>query len=175
MVQQKGFRNEGTKQNIVKKIRDSLSEEEAHRIQEQRRFDDVIPGSHTYNIALHLDSLKTQYRNEQQTISKRIWNVENIQNNINRCKAQLKSGKIYETVPDSKMIMNEYELATYIKHQEWLILGEVRSIVPGLSKIRSVVGHKDYIGKEIMTEIQFNEYVESVIAELLKLGHDLYE
>jgi len=173
--QDKGFRNEKIKENMIEKLRANLTTEELQRIEAQRKFNDIEKDTHTYKIALHLDALRIQLRDEKQIIYKRLWNIENINNVEARCLKQIEDGDIYETLPDSNVVMNENEVKTYMKHQEWLRLGEVRAIAPSLAKIRSIVGHKDYVGQDILTEEEFNAYVEETMQKLEALGHSLYD
>jgi len=175
MTSHDGFRTDKTKEDAIEGLRKSLTKEELERIKEQRAFNDIKPDTYTYKIALHLDALKQDLRTKQMQVYKRVWNVENIDNSIKNCKTQLETGNITETLPDSDTLMTKRELETYIKHQEWLKLGEVRAIPKDLAGVRALVGHKDLIGNLIFTEGEFDRYFEKIENELQYLDHSMFD
>jgi hypothetical protein len=171
----KGFRTEKTKEDMHQAIKDSLSAEEAHFISELRQYDSLKPDSLAWKLALHNDTLRTSIRNQQEQIFKRIWNIKDIQNKIDRANLQLSTKEIYEKIGDSGITMNEDELKTYIEHMRWVKKGEVRDIAKQLLQLRANVGHIDLQRNIIMTEEQYEEYVQKIMNEIKGLGHDIFE
>lgn len=178
---EKGFRQgidkkemlSATKQNqVIMDFFKSLTKEEIVRLKEARKFDEIKPGTITYKIALYLDSLRINMRTHKSTIMKRLWNLQNINDNTRRLRDQLESGKITEQLKDG-MTMNKYEVKTELVHQEWVAIGEAEAIPQTLGELRGLVGHFDVVKQVIMTEEQFNEYAIGIIKKLRELGHEV--
>jgi len=169
MESENGFRNKMKE----KLLREGLTSAEISRIEEQRKFNELKPKTFSWMIAVHLDSIRRMFREKDNLLSKRLWNIENLNNNIKRCLDEIKSGNIStEVSPGLKM--NVTELKTHIKYQEWLIIGEVRSIPEILAEIRAIVGHKDVLNTVVMSEEQFDKYVENIQVKLREQGYDLF-
>ena len=170
---EKGFRP-GQKEKVFNKIKESLTPEEAQRIEEQRKFDSLKPGTFDYKLALHLDMLKQAMRDEMTQINRMLNNISLQNNDIGRCEEQLKSGVITHKL-DNDLVMNEKEIKTHIEHSGWLRLNEVRAIARAVLKIRGYVGHKDIALNPVLTKDEYDEYVKYVREQLKERGHDLFD
>lgn len=175
MAKAKGFRSEEVKQDLLEKIKASLSPEEAHRLEEMRKYDELKPDTYAFKLAIHNDSLRVAIRQSKEQIWKMIWNIKDIQNKINRCKEQLKSDNIYETIGESKVVMNKYELETYMEHMTWVMKAEVKGLSKHLLQLRANVGHIDIQRNIIMTEDDYESYCKDIEKQVRELGHDIFE
>lgn len=175
-------RKVGTKQEIIKEAKEneelysfvkSLTKEEIKQIKEQREFEDIKTGSYTYKIALLGDSIRSNLRTLKLKISKRLWSIDDLTNNIRRIKVQLESKLITEKLKTGE-VMTEPELITYMQHHEWLREGEVVAIPISLAEMRAYVGHKDIVRNVVMSEDEFNLYVAGLESELAKRGFKMF-
>ncbi len=176
MEDDKGFRP-GKKEEIKAKIEETMtySPEEIERIKEVRKYDKIKPGTYTEKIAVFLDSLRSQFREIDNLIAKRLWNIEDIAANVERNKEEISSGNITLRLADREAFMTVPELKNYVQNQKWIQVGEVRSIPAQLASLRAIVGHKDVKGNEIISEKEFDEYVDKVQARLEVLGYKLFD
>jgi hypothetical protein len=173
--QVKGFRNQKTKEEVHHDIKESLSVEEAHYVQELRKYDYLDKDSKAYQLALNQDALRVNIRTWKEEVEKRLWNIKDIRNKINRSLDQLKSGEIYETIGETKIVMNKYELQTYIEHMRWVQRGEVRAIPKTLLQIRGCVGHIDITRNVVMEEKDYESYVTEIENKVIELGFNIYD
>ncbi len=169
----KGFRK-GMKDKVLDKAREGITPEELERIKQQREYDSIEPGTFTHKLALHLDALQKQKRQNKIDIDKRMWNITNVLNEKRRYEEQLESGKIYAKLKDD-VTMNQYEVASSIKQCDWIALGEVRAISELLADLRSVVGRHDLAKNVILNIQQYDNYVDRVKQELETLGYDIFD
>jgi|TARA_Y100000310_G_C20622014_1_gene783890 hypothetical protein len=152
----------------------SLTKEEIERIKEVREYDLIEPGTPTYKIALMCDSLRQDLQKNRADVAKRLWSIDDMQNNIKRLKIQITTGNITEKLPKSGEPMNEAELKSLITHHEWMKDGEFFYLYKLLGQIRGVVGHRD-VGKHIiMTQKAFDDYVLQIAEGLKKYGYNLF-
>ena len=169
-----GFRKD-KKQEAIDKLRASLSKEELQRIKETRELNYLTKGSISYKLAVQQDTLKMELRQNKLQITKMIWNVRDIANQLFRLKIQLDYGSITEKLNGTDTTMTKDELKTMIEHMTWVQTGEVVAIPSFLLKIRGLVDHFDIEKKKIISEVQFDQYVKDVETELKTLGFELFE
>jgi hypothetical protein len=151
----------------------SLNKAEIERIEQIRKFDMLKPKTSRYKVALLCDPLRQQLIKAITTLEKRLFNLDDIANKIKRLQIQLASQRITEQIKDG-ITMTEDEVKTLIKHHEWLQKGEADAIRLSLADISSIVGHKDYVKKDVMTEEQFNEIVKNAEKQMKHYGFDLF-
>lgn len=151
----------------------SLTKEEVKWIKEQREFETIKPGTWTYKIAVVNDAIRSNIRQLKSKLNKRLWNIEDITNKIERLNEQLRTGEIYECVKDG-MTMTKEELTNFIQHHEWLRKGEVDAIPMNLAEIRALVGHKDVARQVVMTVEEFDKMVGEVYEKLKAKGYDIF-
>lgn len=168
-----GFR-EGKAEEIREQLRASLTKEELLRIDETRKFDAIERDSPSFHLVLYQDQLKIALRKAQFEIEKILWNIDNLSNQISRAEFQLTSKNIIETLGESGMIMNEEELITHIKYMQWAQKGEVIGLPKSLMQVRGVVGTHDIDKNPILTEDEFNEYVQKIDEEVQEKGFKLF-
>ncbi len=166
-----GFRKDN-KEAMLKRMKSSLTVEEAERLEETREHGQLVPGSWAYKIALRLDNVQQTVFKYKLDIEKTLWSIKNTSNAITRAKAQLDSGLITEKLKDD-LVMNIDELRAHIEYMKWTQAVEVNQIPRVLGEIRMLTGHKNLIGEVIMTNEQFEQYVEDTIVKLKMLGFDL--
>ena len=171
MEQKKGNREE-IKKELLEELRKNLTKEELERIDHQREFDKINPGTAAYRMGVAVDPLRRQWLAAKSSIQKHLWNVDNITNQIRRLKAQLVVKNITEELKPG-VYMNEHEMEAQIAHAGWLLEGEVNAIAPQLWQIRGVVGQHDLAKEVIVTEEQFDEYVRDVEKQLKGFGYAL--
>ncbi len=168
-----GFRD-GKLEEAREKLRANLSEAELERIKQTREMDNVPKGSISYKLAMMQDPLMIELRNNKFKIQKMVWNIRNVNNQIARGQSQLDTNTITELVPETNVVMSKEELITWMKHMTWIQDGEVTGIPTFLMKVRAIVGHNDYEGKSIITEVEFDEYVTEVETEIKELGFSIF-
>jgi len=172
-MSKKGFRPT-MDEKIKREIMSTLSEDEIQRIKEIRDASEVKPGSFSFELLVKTDSLRRRLKELDNVIYKRMWNIENLHNEMHRCDDQIQSNEIYDELkPGVKM--NKYELSTLKKHQQWLALGEVRAITLLLVDLRALVNHKDIVGGVILTLEEWQKYVDKIKIQLAEFGYDLYD
>lgn len=169
-----GFRD-GKADEIREKLRESLTKEELMRIEQTRKLDAIKRDSPSFHLVLFQDQLKIALRKSQFEIEKILWNVSDIANQLVRARFQLDSKNITEILDKSGTIMNEDELKSHIKYMGWMQRGEVIGISPILMNIRAVVGTHDLDKNSILTEVEFDEYVEKIKTEVQEKGFKLFE
>ena len=162
-----GFRPGVSKEDIV-----NLSSEEKQRVKEMRQLMDAEVGSLSYNIFLYSDQVRRMIRERKNTLNKRLWNIEDLGNQIFRLQKQLDSKKILETLKDG-MTMTPDEVKTSMKHRQWIRDGEAENIPYLLAETRSFVGHKDVAGNTIMSLENFDKYAESILETLRGYGYEI--
>ncbi len=165
--------NRRDKEKIKELEKLNFSNAEVARIKEQRKFDDIKPNTFTYDLALHLDALRRNYRTQTRQISEILLSIESILNNVVRCREELESEHITTELKDG-VKMSKSEMMTHIRHQLWVCLGQAQSIAPILAEIRALVGHKDLAGNLILTEEQYMQYVIEIRNRMKELGYDLF-
>lgn len=172
-----------SKQEIVKKAREnedlynfvkSLTKEEINRVKEVREFETIEPHTPTWKIALLCDTIRKNIRKKKSDIHKRMINIQDLTDVINRLKVQLASGLITEEVKTG-MKMNEDELKSLIQHHDWTRTGEVNDIPKMLGELRVLVGHKDVLGKVILSQEAFDQLVTDYEMDLKSKGYDLFK
>jgi len=163
----KGFRDGVSKEDIV-----NLSVEEKQRIKDMRQLMDAPVGSLSYKIFLYSDQVRRMIRERKNTTKKRLWNIEDLGNQILRLKNQIDSEKITETLKDG-MTMTPDEVRTSIKHRLWIRDGEAENIPYLLAETRSFVDHKDVAGNIIMSLGEFDKYARFVLNTLRGCGYEI--
>ena len=151
----------------------SLTKEELARIKEVREFQTITKDTPTYNIAILCDTLRQNMRRLKLNIDKRIWSIDDINNNVHRLKIQQASGNITETMKGG-IVMNDSELTSLIKHNEWLKEGEFYALYPLFGEIRAIAEHRDIAGNIIMKLSEFDEWVLATKEELKNYGFNLF-
>jgi hypothetical protein len=146
-----------------------ITKEELDRIQVQREFDSIKPGTMSYAIALATDPLVTQLKQVKMTCEKRVLNVAQCMDRARRLKAQLAAGVIREQIRDD-LTMNEDEVKTEIRHQEHVANSEALDALFQLNRLRAYVGRLRLDGRVVLTENEYDEYCERVIDDLRGVG-----
>lgn len=151
----------------------SLTKEEMIRIKQVREYNEIKVGTPTYKIAILCDAIRSQIRMLRAKITKRLYSIDNLTNNIARLETQLETGKITEILK-SNMIMNSFEIKSLIQHNEWLRQGEVDAIPMALADLRALVGHKDVARNIIMDQDVFDKLVLDIEQRLKIKGYNMF-
>lgn len=171
-----------SKEQILKEARENqdlvdfvktITKEEMQRLKATREYETIPVGTPTYKIAVLCDSLRQNLRKIKMTISQRLWNIDDLTNNLARLNLQLNTHSITETLKNG-IVMNEAELKSLIKHHEWVRDGEFNSLYPSLGEMRGVVGHKDISRKIIMDIETFDKFVLDLETYLKNYGYGLF-
>jgi hypothetical protein len=165
---------DGRKAKALEELRSTLTHDEISRIDEQRKFDEITPGTPTYRMALHNDGLRAQARMCKSIIEKQRWNIRQLQQANDRLKKQILSGNITEEVRDG-VTMTPAEVETLIWKNNWNINSEVLSIPMTLAELRGIVGHMDVARRIVMTQEQFDAYVAEIESHVKEAGFNLFE
>lgn len=164
---------EGRRQAALEEVRRTLEPEEAERIRAAREFDNVKPGTLTWEVAVFNDQLRKIAREQKRITMRRVNNVHKIKNVLTRLEKQLESGVITEKADDN-VTMTVSEVEWYRDEQTQTLLAEVSAIPPELAKLRAVVGHLTVDRKVAMTEEEFEAFVLDVKNKVKELGYDLF-
>jgi hypothetical protein len=151
----------------------SLSNEEIARIQEIRKFETLNPNTPRWKVALLCDPLRQQLNLAKSRLAKRLWTIKDLNNKINRLNIQLATNNITEKMADN-ITMNKPEVESLIQHSLWLSEGEFNAVRLVLADISGLIGHIDYVKKEILTMEQFDKIVEETELYLNKFGYKLF-
>lgn len=165
----KGFREGMSKEQLAK----SMTDADWERVREAKEFGTIKANTLSWKIALANDQIFLKKKQIEALIFKRLWNIENIRNQLDNFKKQLFSGQIKETQKDGQ-VLTDTELKTMIKHTEWLQKGEADSVAQILGELRGIVGHTDIAGNIVITEDQFDKYVLETEKELKNYGFKLF-
>lgn len=164
----KGFRDGISKEDIV-----SLTDEEKQRIRDMRQYMDAPAGSLSRDVFLYSDQVRRMIRERKNTVEKRLWNIEDIENQMKRLQDQLDKDNITEELKNG-VKMTAAEVRTQMKHMQWIRDGEAENIPYLLAEIRSFASHKDVAGNVIMTVEQFDEYANSILYRLRGYGYEIF-
>lgn len=168
-MMEKGFRDGIDKKKLMKE----MTEGDWKRIQQQKDFEKLNPGTFSYDLVLFLDDLRDRMRITKSVIEKRLWNINDITNQMNRLKMQLLKGDITEKLKDGVTMIN-YEVNSLIQHQKWIIDGEVRGIPAELGALRANVGHFDVRKDIVLTEKEFDKYANEIKKRLKAFGYEIF-
>lgn len=172
-MKQNGFRN-GMKQEILEKIKADLTPEEAQRIEEIRQYDKLTPGSVSEKIVLALDSLQRQKADCKFKIAQRMFNIQKLKASDARYNKQLITGIITDKF-DDKTTMTVEEIKTQLFYNNYTAFGERRQILDILGDLRAIVGSIDLKRRVIITEEEYNDYVNQIEKDLAELGQNLFD
>lgn len=172
MTEQRNSREELKKQ-VLEDLRKSLTPQELERVKRIREMDKIDRDSNSWPIGLLVDPLRIQFRKAKSVVEKSLWNMEREKNHISRLKQQVMSGQITEQLPNGGP-MNEHEIGTQIKYAQWLIEGELQSLPIELWQMRGIVEQQDVGGNIIVSEKEFDEYLEGVRGRVKELGYVLF-
>ena len=171
-----------SKDNIVKEAKQneelysfvkSLTAAEIQRIKSMRDYDAIKPDTPTWKIAILCDDLRQNKRRLMSTVTKRLWTIGDLGNNMDRLNVQLTSGNITEIMKNG-LPMNSFELKSLIQHNRWLRDGEFHALFPLLAELRGLVGHLDVARKVIMSQEQYDDYVLSIANSCKSYGYTLF-
>ena len=152
----------------------SLTQEEIDRIKEIREHNMAIPGTITYKVSVLQDTLRNQIRIIKSTIAKRLWTIDDLQNNIDRLQIQLIADEFITETMKNGMLMNTSEVNSLTQHSKWLKDGEFNALFSLLGQLRTQVMHKDVSGKIIMTIEEYDKYVLDVEEYLRNYNYELF-
>jgi hypothetical protein len=149
-----------------------ITKEELERLQLQREFETIKPGTMTWKVALATDALVTQMKQVMFTCDKRVLNVAQCYDRARRLGAQLAAGTIKEQIRDD-LTMNEDEVKTEIRHQRHVANTEALDAMFQLNRLRVYVGKHRLDGKVVLTEEEYDAYCNRVISDLKEMGLDV--
>lgn len=169
MTKEKGFRDGIDKKSLMK----SMTDEDWERIKKQKDLDKVEPGTPIYDLVLYQDDIRRAIREKKSLIEKRIWNIQDIKNQMTRLKTQLLKGDITEELKNG-VPMNEAEVNSTIQHQKWIIDGEVRAISQVMAELLGFAGHTDVSRAVVLERDEFVKYMQSIEERLKGMGYELF-
>jgi hypothetical protein len=178
-MKKKGFRPGREKEVLIQEMIDKgvITKQEWNRIEEQREFDNLNssnPGSTSWRVALECDQVRRMKNKYKAAIENAVADIMNAKATAQRLKIQIKKGEIKkELKPGMPMTLAEAEYEAYKNDNlAWAIS---RDILPELGKIRGLVGTTDLLKNPIITEEEFDEYVQKIEAKLRTTGIQLFE
>jgi len=157
--------------NMNKEENFEITEGEKERILEIRGFTDLKENTLSYKIVLAVDRMRQQRVDSEIIIEKRLTDILALHSRANRLREQLDSGIIVEKLDDVRL-MNKDELESSLRQQLFNAKAEAYTIMRDLAQLRGLVGRKDLIRKDIMTEEEFDKYANGVLFELKKFGYN---
>lgn len=152
----------------------SLTREEIKTIKDARVFNELKPNSTSWKIAVMCDVIRSNARQIISTIEKRLINIDDLSNQINRLHVQISTGQITEEIKPG-LKMSESELKSFIQTNNWTRTGEVNAIPKALADLRALVGSPDVTGRIVLDEKSFDLRVEDIEKRLKSRGYDLFE
>ena len=167
---QDGFRKGITKKDIIK----DLNDEDWKRIAKTKELQTMKPDTYSYKIAVLCDQLRRKNRDTKQTLEKMIIQIYELIGSVKRLEEQVKIEHITEELKTG-VRMNIEEAKTHIIRLKWGIQDEVNRFPLLLGELRTTVGHFDYSRKIIMTEEDFDKFVEKLETQLKNVEYSMWE
>ena len=165
---------QGAKENAeLMKFIQSLSKEEIERIKQVRDYDLITPGTPTHKIAVLCDSVREDFRQLKSTLSRRLWIIDSLRNNMDRLEHQLEVDRITEEMKNG-VLMNKAEVKSLIQNNKWTQEGEFHALYKLFGQIRGFVGVRDVARNIIMTQEEFDKYVLDTKDHLIPYGYELF-
>lgn len=160
---------EQRKEAALEVVRQTMSKEELRRVQQMRHFDTIEKGTPSYRIGLAADQLRLMWEQARNEVEKGIFNIKNLRAQQMRVVEQKGGGVVIEEVKEG-IPMNNLELDALHAHHEYAIKAERKAIVVGLWQARGIVGQHDLANAVIVSEEDYDAYVENVDVRLRGLG-----
>jgi len=165
-----GYRKGLDKKEIMK----SMTKEDWKRISEQKKFESFTKGSVTAMVALQNDSLRRIRDEKTDNVEQRVNNIINLKSVISRKEGQIESGVITDELKEG-VLMNKDELLFEINGSKRMIKREIIDICVDLGKLREIVGCHDFVGNVIITEEEYDSFVESTDDYLSSIDLNLFD
>jgi len=164
-----GFRAGVTKEDILQ-----LTNAEKDQIIKQREFDNIKRDSYSYKVALQCDDLRRTRDKSFMSITKSMLGVKNARLEVDRMQDQLDTGNITREIKDG-VTMTEHEIMVEIETAKGLIEAIIKDIPSELGRLRTIVGFTDRVKNVVMTEVEYDNYVQKVETDLKHYGYDLFD
>lgn len=156
------------KEDILK-----LTGEEKLQIEAQRKFNLVDKGTRSYDVLAKIDRIARQVWENKNKVDKTLIELMNFNATMNRDATELESGNITRELKPG-LPMSQDELQWNIRLTKNMAETAVFNLPLILADLREVVGYKDVKGDVVISEEEYESYVDYVENEVKKLGYELF-
>jgi hypothetical protein len=160
---------EQRREAALEEVRRTMSKEELNRVQQMRHFDSIERGTPSYRIGLAADQLRLMWEQAKNEVAKSVFNIKNLRAQVLRIAEQRAGGVAIEEVKPG-VPMNDLELEALQEHHTYAMQVERRAIIVGLWQARGIVGQHDLANNLILSEEDYDAFVESTDVQLRGLG-----
>jgi len=165
-----GFRKGVDKEKIMK----SLNDADWDFIKKMKDYEDIPKDSMRAKVFLQNDQLRRQRDRAFIAIDNAIVSIYDSNACISKLEKQNETGEITEELKPG-VPMTQDELEVFIKKQKNLAWAISKDVIEHFNTLAGLVGCKDIAKNVIITETEFNEYVEKKRNIFKSLGFNIFD